>query len=44
MDSWASLEHEMKYKHNIKEPERIGKELRRKKLPTKRGFSPLAKQ
>ena len=29
MDSWASLEHEMKYKHNIKEPERIGKELKR---------------
>ena len=29
MDSWASLEHEMKYKHNIDNPERIGKELRR---------------
>lgn len=29
MDSWASLEHEMKYKHDIKNPERIGKELRR---------------
>lgn len=29
MDSWASLEHEMKYKHNIKNPERIGKELKR---------------
>ena len=29
MDSWASLEHEMKYKHNIKETERIGKELKR---------------
>lgn len=29
MDSWASLEHEMKYKHNIKDPERIGRELKR---------------
>ena len=29
MDSWASLEHEMKYKHDIDNPERIGKELRR---------------
>lgn len=29
MDSWASLEHEMKYKHNIKNPERISKELKR---------------
>ncbi|MEY8442482.1 GTP pyrophosphokinase family protein [Lactobacillaceae bacterium 24-114] len=29
MDSWASLEHEIKYKHNIKNPERIGKELKR---------------
>ena len=29
MDSWASLEHEMKYKHNIKNPERIGRELKR---------------
>lgn len=29
MDSWASLEHEMKYKHHIKNPERIGKELKR---------------
>lgn len=29
MDSWASLEHEMKYKHNIQDPERIGKELKR---------------
>ena len=27
--SWASLEHEMKYKHNIKNPERIGRELKR---------------
>lgn len=29
MDSWASLEHEMKYKHNIKDPARIGRELKR---------------
>lgn len=29
MDSWASLEHEMKYKHNIAHPERISKELKR---------------
>lgn len=29
MDSWASLEHEMKYKHNIKDPERIGRELKK---------------
>ncbi|WP_251574286.1 GTP pyrophosphokinase [Limosilactobacillus agrestimuris] len=29
MDSWASLEHEIKYKHNVKNPERIGKELKR---------------
>ena len=29
MDSWASLEHEMKYKHNIKNPELIVKELKR---------------
>jgi len=29
MDSWASLEHEMKYKHNIANPERIGRELKR---------------
>ncbi len=29
MDTWASLEHEMKYKHNIKNPERISKELKR---------------
>lgn len=29
MDSWASLEHEIKYKHQIKNPERIGKELKR---------------
>lgn len=29
MDSWASLEHEMKYKHHIKDPERIGRELKK---------------
>lgn len=29
MDSWASLEHEMKYKHNIKDSARISKELKR---------------
>ena len=29
MDSWASLEHELKYKHDIKDPERIGRELKR---------------
>ena len=29
MDTWASLEHEMKYKHNIKNPELISKELKR---------------
>ncbi|MCZ3621768.1 GTP pyrophosphokinase [Lactobacillus mulieris] len=29
MDTWASLEHEIKYKHNIKNPERISKELKR---------------
>lgn len=29
MDSWASLEHQMKYKHEIKNPERITKELKR---------------
>ncbi|MCQ2557136.1 GTP pyrophosphokinase [Ligilactobacillus equi] len=29
MDSWASLEHEMKYKHDIKDPEKITKELKR---------------
>lgn len=28
IDTWASLEHEMKYKHNIKNPELIGKELK----------------
>lgn len=29
MDSWASLEHEIKYKHHVKNPERISKELKR---------------
>lgn len=29
MDSWASLEHQMKYKHDIQNPERIVKELKR---------------
>lgn len=29
MDSWASLEHRMKYKHDIKNPEQITKELKR---------------
>lgn len=29
MDSWASLEHQMKYKHDVKNPERIVKELKR---------------
>lgn len=29
MDSWASLEHQMKYKHDIKNPERISQELKR---------------
>ncbi|CAH1706324.1 GTP pyrophosphokinase YwaC [Lactobacillus delbrueckii subsp. delbrueckii] len=29
MDTWASLEHEMNYKHDIKNPERISKELKR---------------
>lgn len=29
MDTWASLEHEMKYKHDIKNPEMISKELAR---------------
>ena len=29
MDTWASLEHEMKYKHKIKNPEMTGKELKR---------------
>lgn len=28
MDSWASLEHQMKYKHDIKNPELIVKELK----------------
>ncbi len=29
MDSWASLEHQIKYKHTIKNQERITKELKR---------------
>lgn len=29
MDSWASLEHQMKYKHDIKNPEIIVRELKR---------------
>lgn len=29
MDSWASLEHEMKYKHHIRNAELIGTELKR---------------
>lgn len=29
MDSWASLEHQMKYKHDIRNPEIIVKELKR---------------
>lgn len=29
MDSWASLEHQMKYKHDIANPERISRELKR---------------
>lgn len=29
MDSWASLEHEIKYKHHVNDPERIGRELKR---------------
>lgn len=29
MDSWASLEHEIKYKHYVANPERIGRELKR---------------
>lgn len=28
MDSWASLEHQMKYKHDIKDPKRIVRELK----------------
>lgn len=28
-DSWASLEHQMKYKHDIKDPKRIVRELKR---------------
>ena len=29
MDSWAALEHEMKYKHQVKNPELISRELKR---------------
>lgn len=29
MDTWAALEHEIKYKHHIKNPEMIGSELKR---------------
>ena len=29
MDSWASLEHQMKYKHEIKDTKRIVRELKR---------------
>ena len=29
MDTWASLEHEMKYKHDIRNPELIVSELKR---------------
>ena len=29
MDSWASLEHEMKYKKHIQNPEMISRELKR---------------
>lgn len=29
MNSWASLEHQMKYKHDIKDPKRIVRELKR---------------
>ena len=29
MDSWASLEHQMKYKHEIKDSKRIARELKR---------------
>lgn len=29
MDSWASLEHEIKYKHHVSDPERISRELKR---------------
>mgnify|MGYP000302082315 FL=1 len=29
MDSWASLEHQMKYKHDIQNPEMIVRELKR---------------
>lgn len=29
MDTWASLEHEMKYKHQVKNPELVSRELKR---------------
>lgn len=29
MDAWASLEHELKYKHQIKNAELISKELKK---------------
>lgn len=29
MDTWASLEHEMKYKHEVKNPELVSRELKR---------------
>lgn len=29
MDTWASLEHEMKYKHHLAHPQRMGRELKR---------------
>ena len=29
MDAWAALEHEIKYKHDIRNPELIGRELKR---------------
>ena len=27
MNFWASLEHQIKYKHNVKEAEKIGREM-----------------
>lgn len=29
MDSWAALEHDMRYKHQVDNPELIGRELKR---------------
>ena len=29
MDSWAALEHEMRYKRDVENPELIGRELKR---------------